>query len=217
MTTNPKVTTRLNTLIARIADQFSIDTLHKSPARFDLKKLLWFNEQYIKMLSLEEFIERTEKFWSVLKLDINNPEHKLSLILDKNRINQLDQVGIESSVIWNYIPCDITELKWKKSTQEESIQALRELTTVIEKSSLHLKTTLETNPNQSLEETYQTRLNFWESTIKNYLVENNLDYGAYLWPLRLALSGKAKSASSFEILAILDAGSALERLKGYLD
>ena len=216
MTTNPKVTTRLNTLIARIADQFSIDTLHKSPARFDLKKLLWFNEQYIKMLSLEEFIERTEKFWSVLKLDINNHTHKLSLILDKNRINQLDQVGIESSVIWNYIPCDITELKWKKSTQEESIQALRELTTLIEKSSLNLEIALETNP-QNLEEIYETRLNYWETTIKNHLVENNLDYGAYLWPLRLALSGKAKSASSFEILAILDVGSVLERLKGYLD
>ncbi len=217
MTTNPKVTTRLNTLITRIADQFSIDTLHKSPARFDLKKLLWFNEQYIKMLSLEEFVERTEKFWSALKLGIDNPTHKLSLVLDKNRINQLDQVGLESSVIWNYIPCEATELKWKKSTQEESIQALRELTTLIKKSSLNLKTILETNPNQRLEEIYETRLNYWETTIKNYLVENNLDYGAYLWPLRLALSGKAKSASSFEILAILDVGSVLERLKGYLD
>ncbi len=210
--TQPTVNIRLNTLINRIASQFTIDTLHKSPARFDLKKLLWFNEQYISLLSFDEFVQRTSQFWEVLKLDISNPYHKMSLILDKNRINQLDQVGIESAVIWNYSPCSVEELRWKKSTQEESLQALRELTDIILTNSLwELNDT-----NQPLDSLYNMRLAYWEEVIKKYLVDNNRDYGAYLWPLRLALSGKAKSASSFEILAILPKEEVAARLNQFL-
>lgn len=213
--TNPTqltVNIRLNTLINRIASEFTIDTLHKSPARFDLKKLLWFNEQYISLLSFEEFVERTRQFWEVFKLDISNPYNKMSLILDKNRINQLDQVGIESAVIWNYSPCGPEELRWKKSTQEESTQALRELTGIILTDSFWELN----NPNQPLDSLYNMRLAYWEEAIKKYLVDNNRDYGAYLWPLRLALSGKAKSASSFEILAILPKEEVAARLNQFL-
>jgi hypothetical protein len=42
----------------------------------------------------------------------------------------------------------------------------------------------------------------WEDRIKNWLKEGKKDVGSYLWPLRVHLSGKTKSPSPFELLAI---------------
>ncbi len=46
---------RLDKLIDNISKEFSIDKISRSPARFNLEKLTWFNKEYIKMLTLHEF------------------------------------------------------------------------------------------------------------------------------------------------------------------
>lgn len=53
-----KITTRLEKLIQNISQDFSLEKLSKSPARFNLQKLEWFNREYIKLMSLSEFCIR---------------------------------------------------------------------------------------------------------------------------------------------------------------
>lgn len=63
--TQSKIQARIQTLLANLAQEFTVERLSKTPARFNRKKLDWFNRAYIKMLSLEEFAYRSQQ----LKLD----------------------------------------------------------------------------------------------------------------------------------------------------
>jgi hypothetical protein len=72
---------RLNKLMTNLSKNFVIDKLSKSPARFNLAKLEWFNKEYLKMMSLEEFAWRANslKLKNSLKLgkkEIENDEKK---------------------------------------------------------------------------------------------------------------------------------------------
>jgi glutamyl-tRNA synthetase len=45
---------------ATIVEQFRLEDVNHSPAFFDIKKLLAFNGEYIRMMSIDEFIDATE-------------------------------------------------------------------------------------------------------------------------------------------------------------
>jgi len=46
----------------QIADSFTLDRVSRSPAVFDLDKLNWMNQQYVKKLSLQELSDRLQPF-----------------------------------------------------------------------------------------------------------------------------------------------------------
>lgn len=149
----------------------------------------------------------------------------LAYKLDQNRIAKLNQIGEESSVIYNYLACEVEQIKWKKNTLEESKQKLKELydkfinndnvweefTKLYDIDSLNNLKKLDSLP-QYLKEASD----WWSNLIKQYLIKNNLDYGEFLWPLRLSLSGQSKSASAFEILVIIGREESCNRIKKYL-
>lgn len=58
--------------IDEIKDEFTLDRISKSPAIYDLTKLHWFNNHYIKQLSIEETYRMAEPF-------LVEPIHELSL------------------------------------------------------------------------------------------------------------------------------------------
>jgi Anticodon binding domain/NUDIX domain len=359
-----KIQDRISTLISNIAADFSLDKLSKSPARFNTEKLNWFNREYIKMLSLEEFCLRSFKleldrkfpdsnlrkgvyiylvdfaknliltcdvpttqgqdginymlgggmdegeteiqtllreideeslgviklkeidckyittckilgtrrffrdgvqyegkemsFWfcefdstkfeilesldsqtkyyyNWIKLEtlietnthltypiwkefcnINNipcfaPTYRiktqyLAWSMDKSRVTTLNEFGLESDCILNHHTPEKELIKWKKITLEESIENLKEILPVLQS----IYTKLEPERNQlmaseinDLPVGLEAHTKLWEDELKSWIGTNNKDAGSYFWPLRTALSGKAKSPSPFEILAIL--------------
>jgi glutamyl-tRNA synthetase len=197
---------RVQKLIENIAAEFSIDKLSKSPARFNLEKLNWFNREYIKLLSNEEWYVLAKQ--KLPELDIINPQTQLALILDKNRITTLSEFGMESDAILNWKKPLLEEIKWKKSTVEESLTNLNEIG----------KWLLTDN---KCENYFDSQTWGWqmenttslEIAIKSWLTKNNKDTGSYLWPLRVTLSGKQKSPSPFELLAILNKEQIKERIE----
>jgi glutamyl-tRNA synthetase len=52
-----------------------------------------------------------------------------------------------------------------------------------------------------------------EETVINYLKENDKKLGDYLWPLRVALTGKKNSPGPFEVASILKKEISLKRIK----
>jgi glutamyl-tRNA synthetase len=48
---------------AELIDKFSLDRVQKSPARFDEKRLLWLNGQWIRRLSISDLLQRVHDFW----------------------------------------------------------------------------------------------------------------------------------------------------------
>lgn len=47
-----------------LIEKFSLDRVQRSGARFDEKRLLWMNGQFIRDLGLDELAQRTEPFWT---------------------------------------------------------------------------------------------------------------------------------------------------------
>jgi glutamyl/glutaminyl-tRNA synthetase len=160
----------------------------------------------------------------------------LSLILDKNRIAKLSEIGIESECVNNYSKPSDEDLKWKKVSLEESKDNLKEIWKSIkdifydkqaklEEKFLYtiLSDTLLQKDNKVNSQTTKVETIFWEiaglweSEIKMWLKDNEKQIGNYLWPLRVALSGKKKSPSPFELLAILNKSEVEERIKMSLE
>ncbi len=147
----------------------------------------------------------------------------LAWSLDKNRITVLSELGLESDCILRYQKPDKEQLKWKKSTLGESISNLSEIRTVVlnlveknrelqTKLYQEMKTWITQTSNPNLPDQYNELVSVYENDIKKWLSDNQKDSGSYLWPLRVALSGKAKSASLFELLSMLSPAEVENRL-----
>jgi nondiscriminating glutamyl-tRNA synthetase len=200
---------RIKKLYNNILKDFKIEKIQKSPARFSLEKLNWYNKEYLKKMSPKEFI------------DMRNPyiEFKLtteSSVLDQYRIEKLSDVLDSSNNLNSHNIDDIELVKWKKISLEESINNLKiikeEIVKLLEKYK-ELKTELS---NLQSTNAFHTKFNelyqLIEIDIKAWLNSNNYDVGSYLWPLRTTLSGKIKSASPFEIIALLDEKEIIKRI-----
>jgi glutamyl/glutaminyl-tRNA synthetase len=144
----------------------------------------------------------------------------LAWSMDKSRVTTLNEFGLESDCILNYQTPDKELVKWKKITLEESIENLKEILPVLQS----IYTELEPGRNQlfaseinDLPAGLETQTKLWEDELKLWISENNKDAGSYFWPLRTALSGKAKSPSPFEILAILDNKGVEKRIQNIIN
>lgn len=328
---NPIVQNRISKLIQNIANEFEVDKISKSPARFNRQKLEWFNAYYIKMLSQDEFLFRcldlsvrrqigdiwknpeagTEDWQSKMNLiyqifltqnqmpnnlSVSHSEFSLSALdpekalqegsfefafvylimavhLDQNRIVKLDQSGVcwqndigeikdfkgfvdleeyrpekwTQGSYWQNVNYENTPdswcilcyqkpqiittktsessanssslsrdsiLRWKKDTLEQSLENLVKIWELIapsldeiesQKIGLRKKIILDLKNGVSINfrSSFEYLVNQIEDIIKSELAAREMDFGSYLWPLRVCLSGKKKSPSPFELIAIL--------------
>jgi glutamyl/glutaminyl-tRNA synthetase len=140
--------------------------------------------------------------------------------LDKNRANLLTDLGSESDCILSYTKPTTQELKWKKITEEESLANLDSIKEYINEVWEEFQE-LYIDLNNSKFNDYPAKLGIisakWETTLKSWLTSNGFDAGSYFWPLRVCLSGKAKSPSPFELLAVLDLDEVNRRVDGCLE
>lgn len=163
-------------------------------------------------------------------------KYYLALYLDQNRVTQLSEVGTDSGAVLNWQKPVDQDLKWKKISLEESKANLAEILTAIKKlffdqkekqqtkiitAALQEKLTLEKkyqidSKNLNLKQLILNKIEIFENGIKMWLKDNDKRAGDYLWPLRVSLSGKAKSPSPFELLAILSQEEAISRIEACL-
>jgi glutamyl-tRNA synthetase len=69
--------------LQELLEKFSLDRVHKSPARFDEQRLLWLNGQHIRLLSLDELFKRTANFWPAEAGDDELKKRILPLVQDR--------------------------------------------------------------------------------------------------------------------------------------
>ena len=65
--------------------KFSLDRVQRSGARFDEKRLLWMNGQWIRRISLDELYQRVEDYWpqSAAQFDASYKHQVLALVQDR--------------------------------------------------------------------------------------------------------------------------------------
>ena len=154
------------------------------------------NTNNLTCFDINQAIETQYKAWS----------------LDKNRATVLNDFESESDCILKYKKPLLEDLKWKKISLEQSIQNLTELVPVLKEfyennDSIEKEININFIPNQ-----IKISSEKWEEYLKTWIKNNNKDAGSYFWPLRVALSGKQKSPSPFEILSILSYQQVIDRI-----
>ena len=69
--------------LPELLEKFSLDRVHKSPARFDEQRLLWLNGQHIRLLHGEELAARAVPFWPEAATDEDLKKRILPLVQDR--------------------------------------------------------------------------------------------------------------------------------------
>lgn len=182
--------------LGELCDAFSIDGIVKSPAVFDYDKLDWFNAEYIRAKSLEDFTALATPYFEQVLKGRQFDFQKIAKIL-QNRVTRLSEIPDMIKFFQELNECDLELFTNKKSKTNPQ----------------NCKTTLE----KAIE-----RLNCLESwdeeSIHSCLVglaeELGVKNGTVMWPVRIAASGQTVTpGGAIEILDILGREESLLRLK----
>ncbi|MFW5888576.1 MAG: glutamate--tRNA ligase [Patescibacteria group bacterium] len=186
-----------------IVGEFKIEDIKVSPAVFDMEKLEYLNGYYIRQKPLKEL---TEACLPYLKKNIGkaSAEHKKEkefleqvVAVEKERLKKLSEIAELTEFFFIDIPeYDKELLLWKKLAYEDIKQNLTEIYEVLE--------------NIKDEEWSQENI---EEKVVGYLKEREKKAGDYLWPARVALTGKKQSPGPFEISSILGKKETLQRIE----
>ena len=182
--------------LPELVEAFDISGISKSPAVFDIVKLRWMNAEYIKKLSAEEFFAKAEPW---LKQAVTNPAIDLRAVaaLVQSRCEVLSDLP-ERVDFLDKLPEYDTALyvhKKSKTNVENSLTSLQAVLPVLEQ--------LDCWTNESLYEALVALAA--EQGVKNSII---------LWPLRLAVSGKASTpGGATELCALLGKEESLARIR----
>jgi len=177
---------------------FDLDGVGISPAIFDQEKLDFFNAHYIRLLSLDELLTLAKPF---LPKEKSDDFLKNVLVLEQPRLRNLEELKNSTDFFFKEkIEYDINLLtsrlqgmeKQKKTDTRNHLNELKsKLSTIVE--------------------------NDWtkdklEEIILAWLREDSKSFGDYLWPMRVALSGKKASPGPFEIASVLGIAETLDKI-----
>jgi glutamyl-tRNA synthetase len=96
-----------------LIERFSLDRIQRSGARFDEKRLLWMNGQWIRKISLDDLYARCENFWPESAKQSSEEYKKQILKLVQDRLKTLcdlqpltDYFFAEPTINWQMIDND---------------------------------------------------------------------------------------------------------------
>ncbi len=182
--------------LEELIQKFTLKRVQKSGAVFNIDKLQSVNASYIKALPLEQKITSGVQFLSQNRYNIQHlaqDQLERAIDLECQRIKTFGDIGEGIDFLFKDPVYDSNILLWKDmsiSDVKENLEWVRQVVYNIEE-----KTSKEI-----------------EQTVKAEIQQDNRKPGCVLWPLRVALSGKERSPSPFEILTILDKPTALNRI-----
>ena len=179
-----------------LVEAFDIAGISKSPAVFDIVKLRWMNAEYIKNMTPEAFYEKAEPW---LKKAITNPAIDLKTVAKlvqsrceifsdlPERVDFLDKLPEYDTALYVH--------KKSKTNLENSLTSLQAILPVLE--------SLDAWTNEAL---YEALVNLaGQMGVKNSII---------LWPLRVAVSGKASTpGGATELCALLGKEESIARVK----
>ena len=182
--------------LPELVKAFDISGISKSPAVFDIEKLRWMNAEYMKKLTPEAFYEKAEPW---LRKAVTDPSIDLRKVaaLVQSRCEILSDLP-ERVDFLDKLPEYETELyvhKKSKTNLENSLETLNALVPV-----------LEAQADWSNEGLYARLVALAEERgVKNSVI---------LWPLRVALSGKASTpGGATELASLLGKEASIARVR----
>lgn len=175
---------------------FDISGISKSPSVFDYDKLDWFNAEYIRIMSVEEFAQVADPYFTQALGDKEIDRIKLASILQQRTVKLTD---IPATIdFFKELPQYDKELFVNKKSKTNLENAPVMLKAVYDKLSA-----LESFDHDSLHD-----------ALINLAAELEVKNGTVMWPARIAVSGKQVTpGGAIEILEILGKEESLRRIE----
>lgn len=191
---------------------FSIASMNKAAAIFNIEKLNWLNGRYIRQTDLADLTEKCISYlensnligrvggreWKIMETGepLIFDQFKKIIALEQERLIKLsDLPELVSFFFKKNLTYEKELLLWKKMSVVETAEHLSEIKNFLTKTSPE-------NFNK----------NFLEENIKKLIAEKKLGVGETLWPLRVALTGLKASPPPFEVAEILGKEKTLQRI-----
>ncbi len=179
-----------------LVEAFDISGISKSPAIFDINKLAWLNGEYIRALSEDDFFALAKPYIDEAVKCENYDQKAISALLQP-RLERLSDIP-EQIDFFDILPEYDTELfchKKMKTDRENSKSSLIAMLPVLEGVAVWDFDTL-------------------HEALFALIAKLEVKNGIILWPLRVALSGKAFTpGGGLELAAILGKEESLKRIK----
>lgn len=177
--------------LEELIKEFSLERIKKGGSIFDIERLKFINRHYLTTLSPEEYAKRVKEY------EERHPSSGFSLYMVRSsNTSTIVEAVAEFDPLINFrddYPLQL--LIWKNADNRKTRDALQKMKTIIENLS---------------EEAMND-----ENVIKKEIlaaIEGGGDRGVYLWPLRVALYGKAVSPDPFKGVAILGKHEVMTRI-----
>ena len=181
-----------------LVKMFDLTKVNKSGAVFNIEKLNWLNEHYIRAMKDEDYLALVHPF-----VEDKTDDHQFAdrvLLLVRDRVTLPSQIP---DLTANFFKTDLdyssVSLTWKSQTKEEAVTRLKGVQELL----MEISEDAFVRPGARTEH---------EKTIKGFITAQGWGNGDTLWPLRVALSGEEKSPSPWELLEVLGKERSLKRI-----
>ncbi|MDI9506695.1 MAG: glutamate--tRNA ligase [Clostridiales bacterium] len=180
--------------LSELEQVFDLEGVNKSPAIFNMDKLNWFNWEYIRRLSPERFLELATP-WIAQVLPENFDYARVAQLLQP-RVEVLNQIPGFIDFLAEMPAYDVSLYTHKKMKTDPALalDVLKQLRPVL----------------LDQEDWSESALH---ETVLAFVSRLGIKNGQVLWPLRIAISGKASTpGGAFEIAGLLGKEESLRRL-----
>jgi len=110
-----------------LIEKFSLDRVQRSGARFDEKRLLWMNGQWIRRLTLDDLYGRVVDYWPAAAENSSEAHKKQVLALVQDRLKTLSEIPLLTSYFFEEPEPDWTMINENKQLKKLSHDEIRNL------------------------------------------------------------------------------------------
>ncbi|MCR5161226.1 MAG: glutamate--tRNA ligase [Lachnospiraceae bacterium] len=178
-----------------LVEAFDYHHMSKSPAVFDIQKLKWMNGEYLKAMDDDRFYELARPYLEEA-LGTGLDLRKISAMV-RTRIEVFPDIAAQVDFFKELPAYDVSlfaNKKWKV-TPEKSLKVLCDLLPMLEQADSYTNDDL-------------------YGILKKYSEDEGVKVGFVVWPVRIALSGKAVTpAGATEIMEVLGKEESLGRIR----
>ena len=180
---------------------FSLKGLSKSPAIFDIQKLRWFNAEYIRRLSFDDYRAMALPFLRAGMRNADAFDTTRILELLHSRTEVLGEVAgmVDFLEAMPDYELDLYTHKKMKTNPEIALKALNWVLPILEGIDDFSEQTI-------------------HDTLMPAIAQSGMKNGQVLWPLRIAITGKASTpGGAVEIAYLLGKAETLKRVRAAIE
>jgi len=177
----------------RLIERFDLERIGNSAAKFDLDKLRWFNQTYIRQKSPDQLLPLVATVIEEKGLKMPEKDYLLRVIeLMQERVSVIEDF-VDQAMYFFESPQDYDQKMVKKRWKADSPEILADL-------------------KNKFEDVSSWEAGKIEKIFKDHLAERELGMGKVMAPLRLALTGVAGGPGVFDIASLIGKEESLRRI-----